>query len=526
MARKKTGPTGAEGASPRGETAEETPRGYSIYSEKAEKAAAGAEDAALIGEVDAAIARGGDTAPAEAAEPPAPGASIFAEAPPRAPMTPEEAARETAEDAELLGAVDDAVARGKEVEPEAAPATASRPEERRMPETVAARPAPEPRRDAPYTPPPAPPAKSGSWAGRLLGALLLLLIGAGLALWLGPRLAPNLPAPIAKFLEPGGSETEAKLAALDQSVAELRAELAGRPAGVTEDQVNSAVSGAATRLDGEITALRDEIGAGAGLPERVARVESAVQGTQAEMAALKDQLPSSNAQAAAAPQLDVYKGEVEGLRAEMGTLSDQVAGLRSRVDEVAAEAQRQIDTAQRTVDTVQEQAAEAVDTATRQADVAAVSAALAAGQPFAEPLGRLGAMPDVTIPEGLTAAADQGVPTLAQLRASFPEAAHAAIRASIVAGAGDGIADRALALVRAQFATRSLKPEDGAGPDAVVSRMGAKLDNDDLAGAVAEADALPSEAKDAMGDWLHDARLRVDANEGLNKLESATPATN
>lgn len=244
------------------------------------------------------------------------------------------------------------------------------------------------------------------------------------------------------------------------------------------------------------------------------------------MTALRDQIASSGAGSSEAPDLDVYQSELDGLRAEMGTLSDQVAGLRDRVDQVGAEAQRQIETAQETVNTVQEEANQAVDTAAREADLAAVGAAIAAGQPFAEPLGRLAEMPDITIPEGLTAAAENGVPSLPALRDSFPEAAHAAIRASIVAAAGDGMADRALALVRSQFATRSLEPEEGNSPNAIVSRMGDRLGDDDLAGAVSESEALPSEARDAMGDWLSQARLRVDANAALTELQSATPATN
>ncbi len=528
MASKRTGSKDGTDTESRDEAVDAAPRGYSIYSEKAERAAArrAASDAEVS---DAEVSETVETV--ETAE-----TVAEPEAPP-APMTAEEAAREAREDAEILGAVDAAIAKDPvpdQTADEDAPAreTAAAPawerDERPMPETVAARPAPPPRSESAYTPPPAPaPARSGSVAGKLLGALLLLLIGAGLAIWLGPRLAPHLPAPVAKFLEPAGTETEAKLAALDQAIAELRGELAGRPAGVSQEAVDGAVSQAAGRLEGEITALRDTIGAGAGLPERLARVESAAEGAQAELATLKSQIGAGPAvPGAAAPALDVYRGEIDGLRAEMGTLSDQVAGLRSRVDTVGAEAQRQIETAQATVDSVQAQATEAVDTAAREADVAAIGAAIAAGQPFAEPLARLASLPDAAVPTGLTAAAESGAPTLATLRDTFPEAAHAAIRASIVEGAGDGILNRAGALFRAQFATRSLAPKEGAGPDAVLSRMGDRINNDDLAGALAESAALPSEAKAAMSGWLEGAQLRAEATAALAELRSATPATN
>ena len=53
---------------------------------------------------------------------------------------------------------------------------------------------------------------------------------------------------------------------------------------------------------------------------------------------------------------------------------------------------------------------------------------------------------------------------------------------------------RGRAFLAAQVASRSLTPQPGAEPDAVLSRMEDRLRNDDLAGALAEADALPSEA--------------------------------
>ena len=68
------------------------------------------------------------------------------------------------------------------------------------------------------------------------------------------------------------------------------------------------------------------------------------------------------------------------------------------------------------------------------------------------------------MPEGLTAAAASGVPTLAELRDSFPDAAHEAIRASIMASAGDGVVARSRAFLKAQVASRSLTPQPGMAP--------------------------------------------------------------
>ena len=64
------------------------------------------------------------------------------------------------------------------------------------------------------------------------------------------------------------------------------------------------------------------------------------------------------------------------------------------------------------------------------------------------------------------------------------------------------------------------------GTDAVLSRMEDKLRRDDLAGALAESQALPSEAAAAMSGWLDSAKLRLGATDGLAALASSLPAPN
>ena len=130
------------------------------------------------------------------------------------------------------------------------------------------------------------------------------------------------------------------------------------------------------------------------------------------------------------------------------------------------------------------------------------------------------------MPPALAAGAQSGIPTLASLRDSFPDAAHAAIQASVLASAGDGVLARANAFVKAQVASRSLTPQPGNGTDAVLSRMEDKLRHDDLAGTLAESQALPSEAAAAMRGWLDSAELRLGATDGLAALAPSLPATN
>ncbi len=380
-----------------------------------------------------------------------------------------------------------------------------------------------------------------SFAARLLTLLVVLLLGAALGIWGAPRLAPLLPsgmAPVAAWLEPGGRQAEDQMAALqaqvDQRISGLEAQVSDLPK--SDDvaaQISSAVDDSATKLSGDIDALQnrvDQLG-GADAAQRIARLESSVEGQAAELNTLKEQLSGTEAASGqlssdAAQKIDVYRAELDGLRAEVGGVQDKVAALGSRIDEVSANADRQIEAAQKTVDEVQAQAKTELSTATTQNDVALIRSAIAGGQPFAAPLEALSGQTDLQVAPELQTAAPTGVATMAELRDEFPTAAHAAIQASIVAGAGPGVMARTQAFLQAQVASRSLSPQQGDGTDAVLSRMEAKLGQDDLKGALAESAALPSEASAAMADWLNAARLREAAVEGLATLETAVPATN
>ncbi len=380
-----------------------------------------------------------------------------------------------------------------------------------------------------------------SFAARALAALLLLIAGAGIGIWGAPKLAPMLPsglAPVASWLTPGAREAEADYAALetrvDQALAATGEQIAALPgANDIEARIAAAVAAAATATSGEIAELREAVGQldMSATRQRLDQLGAALDGQAAELATIKDQLTGGAAATSslteeAVARIDVYRAELDGLRAELTTLTGNVSGLASRIDEVAATADRSITAAQERVAAVQAESTTALDAAQSASDIALLRAALTAGQPFEDVASRLGATAGVTLPDGLAAAAATGAPTLASLREDFPEAAHAAIRASILAGAGDGMAARARAFLGAQVASRSLTPQEGMSPDAVLSRMEDSLRRDDLAGVLAEADHLPSEASAAMGGWLAGARLRLAAEAGLAEISAQLPVTN
>ncbi len=431
-----------------------------------------------------------------------------------------------------------------------------------------------------------------SFASRALLVLVLLLAGAVAGIWAAPKIASSLPAgmaPVAAWMMPGATlsqdsldrleaDVTAQVATLEEEVRTLRGELAAVPgqealdariadhvgAAVLEsearasDALSAAVAETDTRIAGAVKAAVDDIAA----PEtrqQLARLQNSLEGQIAQLDDLKTQLQggiAATAQSteATAANIDIYRSELEGLRAEVGDLTDSVAGLRERIDTVAATADRSIASAQADLDAakaaftdalaasktefdaalseaqdVVEETRESAETAMTEAaieaDIAQIAAALGNAQPYSEPVARLEAG-GVAVPAGLAENSADGVPTLLMLRESFSPSAHEAIRAGIVSGAGQGLFSRAQAYLEAQVSNRSLAPKEGLDTDAVLSRMEEALRREDLAGALAEAGHLPSEAAAAMQSWLTRARARAEADAGLVELKAGHPATN
>lgn len=368
-----------------------------------------------------------------------------------------------------------------------------------------------------------------SFAAWALGILLLLLAGAALGTYLAPKIAPELPAgmkPVADWLEPGKADAEAAIAALrgQLEAVEAKAGAAASTADV-DARIGAAVSPVESRLADEIGSLRQSVAQidPTEARQRLDSLAAELKNQAAQLDTLKSGFTEAPGQVSG--DVNVFKADMEGLRAEVASLRDQVSAQATRLDEVAKSAEERVAAAVEQATTAQEQATTALDAAEASSQEALIRAAVASGAPYADAVTTLEAH-GIEVPAELAAAAASGIPTLASLRESFADAAHGAIQSSVLASAGDGVLARANAFVKAQVASRSLTPQPGTGTDAVLSRMEDKLRQDDLAGALAESQALPSEAAAAMQDWLDSAKLRLGATQGLAALAQSLPATN
>lgn len=125
----------------------------------------------------------------------------------------------------------------------------------------------------------------------------------------------------------------------------------------------------------------------------------------------------------------------------------------------------------------------------------------------------------------LAALAGKGVPSRAAIAAEFPAIADAVLAALPTPDGETGFFDRILSYGSGLVKVRPAEPLLGDSPVAVLSRMRAAVDNDDLAGALAEREALPPAGQVASQEWAAKAvdRLAIDRlSDELGKAPSGT----
>lgn len=333
-----------------------------------------------------------------------------------------------------------------------------------------------------------------------LKVAIVLLIGAGIALWGGPRIAPLLPSglePVARFLSPGGvrqaEEIDARLSAL-----EAQKPAPAVPAEAIDAAVKSVLADYDAAIRGELTALDDMLSAvgSADIKTRLTKLETAVEGLEAQMTSLGEQLQTTISDsierqtAMSAEQAASYQAMIDRLNAELDQLATRQGGLQQEIDEVAAANTR-----------IKEEAQNVVGASQAEKAATDIAAALDAGAPFRPALDILAGVVESDLP-ALQAVADGGVTSLAELKAAFPALAHEALRASVRSGA-EGYAGKALSFLKSQVATRSLTPQAGNSTDAILSRIDAALAAGNLSACLSEAEALTDAARGPLAGWLN-----------------------
>jgi hypothetical protein len=218
------------------------------------------------------------------------------------------------------------------------------------------------------------------------------------------------------------------------------------------------------------------------------------------------------------PLIDAVSPEtIAAYERELERLQDEVAAQQASVAAAQAEQLVALDAARAEIEAVADRARASELSAENRAKLAANRAALADlttrardGQPYAEPLAVLTGN-GVTVPDPLSQAAEDGLPTTSILLTEFPDAARDALRAARAAEEAQGDTGGMAGFLQNQLGARSVTPRSGDDPDAVLSRAEAALRSGDLESVLTEIATLPEDAKTELSDWVAMARLRRDA---------------
>ncbi|MDA7966641.1 hypothetical protein, partial [Ruegeria sp.] len=289
-----------------------------------------------------------------------------------------------------------------------------------------------------------------------------------------------------------GSNTSDAVAALEAKLADQSDQIAKLTKSLSDGPDLSGLTEQVTALSNKLAPLESDLGG----------VKSSVETLTGKVDPLADRLSALETR----PVTDSASPEaVAAYEAELKKLQDSLATQRAEVEKMVADAQA-----------LESKAAADAQAAANTATLSRLVGQLDAGQPYTNLVSELQAG-GVTVPDALTAPADKGVATLAALNASFAPAARTALADARDAEKGTGL----LAFLQRQTGARSVTPQDGDDPDAVLSRAQAALASGDVAGALTELKALPEAAQTAMGDWEQTAQTRVAAVDAAKALQSS-----
>lgn len=366
--------------------------------------------------------------------------------------------------------------------------------------------------------------RRGSAAGLVMAGLIggVIALGGGAAL--------NMSG----ILSAGDVPDKADVVALREELTVLKSDLQsglGSAAENTRTAVSEAIDAARVEYDAKIAYVASSVGA---LETSLAELQSAIErgqgGDSAGLQVLKDRLDGLEqklAELTDAPGTDVSGQTLEALRAAL----DDVRGGVSQATELATTAKESV--AANTA-VIGEMKAELTNLAARVEQAgsnpevalaiaaAALKSAIDRGLPFMSELETYAALaPDAPEIEALRNLAASGVPTRSDIATGMADAAGAMVAAARAIDPDAGFFERLIASAQSLIKVRPIGMVEGDSPAAIVARMEVAVNENDLAGAVAEYQTLPEAAKEAGKAFVDGIEARIEADR---LVESALAA--
>jgi hypothetical protein len=324
------------------------------------------------------------------------------------------------------------------------------------------------------SPPPPPPPRRGGFFAPLLGGALAGVAGFALSHFnvLGLA-APDASAEVAQIGSRIEDLTSQQAAALEKVSTEL-----------------SAIDARIAALEAKPEPAAPDLSRLDGLDERLAAIEAMPADGTGSNAALTAKLAELERRLTALPK------------------AEPSADLQKQLDEALA----RLDAAETAATDRATEAEAAVAAANRTQALDALASAVVGGRPFAPELQVLA---DPTLDAALASFATDGVPTLAGLQSSFPDAARETLRLARKTGGDDGWTDRLVDFLASQTGARPVTPIEGDTPDAILSRAEFALSESRVSDALAELDALDPVVKGPLEAWIAQAKTHVAATAAL-----------
>ena len=340
---------------------------------------------------------------------------------------------------------------------------------------------------------------------------------AALAGFAGGVVGAGLVAAGFYFLVPG------QPGALVDQVARLDARV-----GDAEGELSRALSKSASEVDGlksQLALLVGEVAA-QNADEKIDALSALVTALQSEIDTAQETLSVLDP-AVLSARLDGLDGRANALLFEIEELkSAQLpADLPARVGLVAQgvnAAAEQITQLSRRLTVAEEAIARPDPTAEAALGIAIanLSRTLDQGQPFVAELDAIAALaPEDPAVAALRPVAVTGVRTFAKLDENFAGLVTSLLTAERQAGR-EGVWDKLVGNAMSIVTIRRVGDVEGDSVEAIVARVEARLGDEDLAGAVAEAARLDGPAGELVQPWLAAAKLRVET-DGLVRALSA-----
>ena len=370
--------------------------------------------------------------------------------------------------------------------------------------------------------------------GLLLGlglAIVLFAGGAVAAVYTRDYWEPFLPAGPSASLQTdvtGLNDRVTRLEAAPPAIDPARLDqLSDRLDGIAEDlagfpdgETGAAAIAELERRLGELTARVQTNGgaattAGESLspagvsPAEVSRLEDRIAQITADLEDLRGTVTETGVTAAAAASAAADSALADS--AAMSELQSELSSLQAHLQEVQGQAQQALSAS--AGDSGLALALGQLRDALRfsapfETELQAVRSLIPAGDPLLEALAPL------------ETHAGRGVPTRDELAVRFEPMARSAVAASY----DDSWSGRLMSRVSEAVSVRPVGEVEGDSPRARIARAEARLDNDDLAGAIEALSGLQGQAAAVAETWSTDAAARLAGEEALTELTRRTLA--